>query len=119
MNEIVKKKWVKALRSGEYKKGQYQLKTNQSNGKDTYCCLGVLTDLYIKETKHKGGWDGKNGFERFAASLPPKVTKWAGLKVDDPVVPFKVSRDSETLSYINDHTNKGFKSIATLIEKHL
>ena len=39
MDQQIKEKWVKALRSGEYKKGLGQLKNNQDI---TYCCIGVL-----------------------------------------------------------------------------
>lgn len=41
MNQTIKKKWVKALLSGEYEQGAGKLKT--SSGK--YCCLGVLRDV--------------------------------------------------------------------------
>ena len=47
MNRQIKDKWITALRSGEYNQdsdGGY-LKTC-----DGYCCLGVLCDLYVKET---------------------------------------------------------------------
>ncbi len=37
MNKQVKRKWLKALKSGEYKKGKHNL---EWEGK--YCCLGVL-----------------------------------------------------------------------------
>ena len=38
MNSVIKKKWLNALRSGEYKQGQECLK----NSEGAYCCLGVL-----------------------------------------------------------------------------
>lgn len=37
MDQKIKKEWVKALRSGEYKQGRGRLKCG-----DEYCCLGVL-----------------------------------------------------------------------------
>ena len=37
MNPELKEKWVKALRSGEYKQAFLSLRSGQS-----YCCLGVL-----------------------------------------------------------------------------
>ncbi len=48
MNAFVKKGWVKALRSGEYKKGKGSL---CDLNKCEYCCLGVLTDIYNKNHK--------------------------------------------------------------------
>ena len=44
MNQEIKKRWIEALRSGEYQQGKESL---FHCGK--FCCLGVLTDLYIKE----------------------------------------------------------------------
>lgn len=41
MKKLVAKKWIKALRSGQYRQGTQRLKLN---GK--YCCLGVLNQLY-------------------------------------------------------------------------
>ncbi len=41
MNRELKKRWVEALRSGQYKQGQKQLRPDA----DTFCCLGVLCDL--------------------------------------------------------------------------
>ncbi len=127
MKKEIKKLWVKALRSGEYKKGQFQLKSVDGQ---RFCCLGVLTDLYIKKESRKTGWNGSAGFDSGAAALPPKVMKWAGLTERDPQVKTKdkaivdlsgydETNQTATLSLINDRTNKGFRSIATLIEKHL
>ena len=39
------KRWVDALRSGEYKQGKGYL----HNSSDEFCCLGVLSDLAVKE----------------------------------------------------------------------
>ena len=57
MNPKVKKKWLKALRSGKYKQGKERLRET-TEGKQEYCCLGVLSDIHREETK--GHW---NGFE--------------------------------------------------------
>ena len=42
MNKSLKKKWVKALCSGDYKQGVGKLWNAKNNG---YCCLGVLAVL--------------------------------------------------------------------------
>lgn len=44
MNNVIKSKWVEALRSGEYKQGQGRL-----NDRDLFCCLGVLCEVLIKD----------------------------------------------------------------------
>lgn len=42
----VKEKWLKALRSGEYKQGRNTLYNPDT---DQYCCLGVLCELAFQE----------------------------------------------------------------------
>ena len=54
MNENAKK-WVAALRSGEYKQGQYNLRSDQ----DHFYCLGVACDLY---DSNKMGTHGNRGY---------------------------------------------------------
>jgi hypothetical protein len=43
MKKYIKKAWIKALRSGEYKQGHKRL-CRTFNGEDLYCCLGVLAN---------------------------------------------------------------------------
>lgn len=43
------KKWIKALRSGKYKKGTGNLHMKHDNQEDTYCCLGVACDIFKDE----------------------------------------------------------------------
>jgi len=46
MNKEIKEKWVKALRSGEYKQGCDYLK--QEGLVYRYCCIGVLVDIGLE-----------------------------------------------------------------------
>jgi hypothetical protein len=46
MNKEIKDKWLKALRSGEYKQGQNYLKQNCEVYR--YCCMGVLVDIGLE-----------------------------------------------------------------------
>jgi len=41
MKKAVKKRWVKALRSGKYRQGEFKLCTRHKGG-SKFCCLGVL-----------------------------------------------------------------------------
>ncbi len=41
MKQAIKKKWLKALRSGEYEQGIGELREDETH----YCCLGVLGDI--------------------------------------------------------------------------
>ena len=45
-NKKVLRRWVKALRSGEYKQGRQRL-CSVKNGEVHWCCLGVLADIAI------------------------------------------------------------------------
>lgn len=129
MNPDVKAKWVAALRSGEY---------NQADGalriKDTFCCLGVLCDLYKQE--QGGTWeltaymgaemlDGQYHFvppnnDGQPGVLPTCVAKWAGLKLNDPHLKTECTNEDsiECISELNDRGAK-FDHIADLIEQQL
>ena len=113
MNPQVKEKWVNALRSGDYK----QTTGNLYEPGVGYCCLGVLTDLYLKEkglewdtTKSSTGWVC---FEDEFEFLPESVMQWAGLKDNrgtyDNVI------ESPALTDLNDN-GISFNEIADVIE---
>jgi hypothetical protein len=38
-------KWVKALRSGKFKQGKQQLRSENDKGGCKHCCLGVLAEI--------------------------------------------------------------------------
>ncbi len=110
MKKSVMKKWVAALRSGEYKQCYHQLQ--DTNG---FCCLGVLIDLYIAE----------KGFEAFNFSsmqvnddgtlkgmfLPGAVQNWAGMLYGNG----SLSDDDISLVTLNDRRTP-FSEIADIIE---
>lgn len=111
MDPKIKERWVKALRSGKYKQGKSLLKRRgeENPGEVTYCCLGVLCDLYCKSNKKAFTQDNVGW------ALPGKeVLAWAGLpkefrkvgRVDLPDVNDTVGREHKT-----------FEQIADLIEK--
>jgi|SRR5579884_178552 len=61
-----RKKWVAALRSGEYQQCEGTLRSG-----DSFCCLGVLTDLYLKE--HNLSWIELDKDEEHAGYYSPSV----------------------------------------------
>ena len=114
MNKRVKTQWIKALRSGKYKQGRGSLR----NLDNTYCCLGVLCDLYARRrtTPPRHQWKSVGSRYAIAAAegvLPVCVQQWAGLSTTDPELQGRMA------SEWNDQKHAGFKRIATLIEKHL
>jgi hypothetical protein len=129
MNAEIKTKWLEALKSGEYKKGVKALRTPTNE----FCCLGVLCDLYQKETG-KGAWNERGGFTPDPEAVygyaqweysvtPNEVREWAGLPTVNPNVPNvdKIatgwSSDASNLSLaeINDNTDT-FDSVIRSIE---
>jgi hypothetical protein len=115
MNAEVKKAWVAALRSGEYKPGQAWLRNSQSEMPDRYCCLGVLCDLHARSAEsHKTlGWaffDYSNAWKYGGdAALPSDAVKrWAMLE----------TFDAHKLARMND-SGKSFAEIADYIEEKL
>lgn len=105
------KKWVAALRSGEYKQGTGQL-AGLYKGGYKYCCLGVLCEVYQKEVggliveeKYR-----KKSYSGYALVLPPIVQEWVGLRTEEGNF-----HDGETLSFENDN-GQTFEEIASLIE---
>ena len=99
MKPEIKKRWIDALKSGDYVQGKEAL----CDRGDSFCCLGVLCDLYIQDTKN-GEWltydEDEDGFAdetvRFivradnnymfnvveAEILPMIVAEWAGIPTD-------------------------------------
>jgi len=104
INKKVIKKWIEALRSGEYKQGKFGLYDKDS---DSYCCLGVLCDLRAKALKRTF----KQVVQKQYAILPKPVAEWAGLGTN-PVL----KDDIVTAARLND-MGVSFKKIANLIEK--
>ena len=112
MNSDIAKMWVDALESGNYKQGRKRLRK-----RDSFCCLGVLCDLYIKHEK-KGSW-GDNEFissnylsSYFSGSLPTEVQDWSGMKS------FVGSLPSSSLVTLND-SGKTFEEIAQVIKENV
>ena len=140
MNPRVKRKWLKALRSGEYRQGTAQLCTPPHtaaggvvNSSDDYefCCLGVLENLYHEEMgtefdEYRQG-DGYHSED---------CAVWAGLTLETRNAPddeyVRVHRKglwgspdhyenihiSEKLTEMND-TGRSFEAIANWVEKNL
>ena len=107
MTKELKKKWLDALRSGEYTQGRGRLRyANQ------YCCLGVLCDVVGYEWKEKE----KNCFYSIAG------TNW--IKNEEIREELGLSQEVQEKCYnMNDGTSgykkHSFKKIADWLEKNL
>jgi hypothetical protein len=114
MYEDVRDKWAARLESGRYEQAAGALRRG-----DSYCCLGVLCDLYKAETGD-GEWAVVDGTYYFTATggrnssaLPIPVRDWAGL---DDTNPRLTDGDDGWAAYLNDHKLR-FPQIAELVRK--
>jgi len=126
MNEAIKTKWVAALLSNEYEQTEGVLRNG--NG---YCCLGVLCDLYSKETGVEWLDMGYGRFSMHSADnvLPYEVEQWAGLTHEHGgyvAVSKRYDEGEDTtvfhspsLTELNDSWAYNFHQIADVIEQQL
>ncbi len=121
MNKYVKKKWLEALRSGEYKQTRGKLRRNRGKNKASFCCLGVLCNLHAQAHPEIAATQTDPKSYIGATELPPvEVMEWAGLEAKDPVIAIGhgVHERTTRLSVLND-SGYSFKEIASLIEREL
>lgn len=122
MNPEVKVKWLAALRGGEYKQGRGCLR-KESRGETRFCCLGVLTDLYIQEYPENGAWTyhknnrvgERHTYYRFSYdeeedAVPIPVQEWANIGL-------RGNFGNSSLVYKNDN-GASFKQIANMVEEY-
>jgi len=113
MKKSVMKKWVAALRSGEYKQGFEGL---SNNGK--YCCLGVLCE--VLGARKRIGYFGHvvygSGYETNPVVLPRSIRRISGVKNETGKIVFGERHLS--LVDLNDVHKRSFKYIATYIERN-
>lgn len=121
MDAEIKAEWVEALRSGEYQQGRNALRRVWSSGEVSYCCLGVLCELFSR--KGEGKWneeeflfgepDGRCG-NGSTGILPRNLAKQVGLKDRNPIL----INQGKSLAELND-SHVSFAEIADLIEAEL
>ena len=117
MKPDIKKLWVDALRSGDYKQGLSALEyveVRDNHEHVVHCCLGVLCDVYTKQT-------GKDWhFDKTCEFLPEPVMRWAGLENMDPVLPSLDDEHSDRVSCSDaNDAPVSFDKIADAIEVDL
>jgi hypothetical protein len=143
MNKEIMKRWVKALKSGKYKKGKgYLCQIVGKTGNKSFCCLGVLSELYKQDMKRKkkkdcsrleeNYVDAKDGVIPYwnvegvdAGTLPEAVAKWAGIDTSNANWDLGfIKNQKHLLADLNDGGKSSsdkalsFKRIADLIEEN-
>lgn len=101
----LKQKWINALRSGEFRQGQGELRYDMyisgdySTAHQAYCCLGVL-----REIVNPTDFESENADNNY---LSPEQLERYGL----------TGEEQQILAELNDDKNMSFDEIATYIEK--
>lgn len=145
MKPEIKKKWVDALRSGEYEQGKWKLTRiddytdSIGQGKERFCVLGVLCDLAVKDglsltfrydrdldnegnltefRAYESLWDEDSGdyTDLNSTDLPDEVLRWAGL-YESPVVIY--DEQYKTLTELNDLLDVPFPALAEIINDQM
>lgn len=112
MKSALKRKWVAALRSGKYKRGQDVLRNTEREVTE-WCCLGVLADVAGCRFEKDGYLEkGRNASVWY---IPPTTAKRLGIQPAGDVEDTNIQRQ---LAEKND-AGWSFKRIATWIEKNL
>lgn len=132
MKKKIADRWIKALLSGKYKqtKGRLHCIVNLDNKKkeESFCCLGVLCDLYQKSArKSKGLKELNSKFEKIGAGLTQEVYDISAAYLSDSVMQWSgigqnsahFTRGATTFSLAKEN-DKGssFKQIAGLIAEN-
>ena len=117
----IKQLWLDALRSDEYKQGKSSLCLSYKTGKE-HCCLGVLCEVYIKDTGHDIFEKHSSSYDGSSSHPPPIVTEWAFGKTESERLPdWYVIENGEhvSLTHLNDYRHFSFSKIADMIEESL
>lgn len=119
LNKRVKKLWVDALRSGDYKQGKYVLRDIGNS----FCCLGVLCNIHAMEHPEIAARESLRpieicGIYKYinSTTYPPlEVSEWASL-LDNLVVEI-----NGKVCGLPRHNDEGatFLEIANAIEEQL
>lgn len=114
MKKDIAKLWIKALRSGKYKKGTGRLRSISG---DKFCCLGVLCNLHAQAHPEAAATQEYPGrYFGSSSHLPTNVKNWAGMKtIHGGIYTLGLTT---SLSAKND-TGTSFRILANLIEKHV
>jgi hypothetical protein len=129
MHQERTKKWIEALRSGEYEQTTGELRTWDPEKQGyRFCCLGVLCELYRQSPEAEAnvtftGWETNTS--RFIArddvedgTLPIPVQEWIGMDSGDPDI-YDEFFDYVSIVDLNDSRRYTFPVIAGLLETTL
>jgi hypothetical protein len=103
--EDFKKRWIAALRSGEYKQGKHKLHRTEDG---SYCCLGVACKISGVSNEVLSQYVYTGIIDTLYPGLIPKV-----------IVKGFINDVAHELANMNDKEGKSFSEIADYIESNL
>lgn len=120
LKPAIKKRWLKALRSGKYQQARGVLCRVDDDGKVVgMCCLGVLADVVKNDKGLKLKWEPTAHDTRQIDGNEFGVEgKISGRVVDDPLCIANFSPLAQRNDGNGGFAPKSFKQIAKLIETH-
>lgn len=108
--------WIKALRSGRYKKTTEKYSDVDHKGRFCYCALGVGLHVYmkahgIKRRKDKPLESDLNALQYYSVNTDKVFVEWYGLECDDYVEITSMNDDEKepvTLKEIADYIEERY-----------
>lgn len=116
MKQEIAYQWADALESGKYKQGRHRLKSSEN----TFCCLGVLCDLFKEQVNSQWDLVGDPKFintataERTTSFLPVTIMGLTGISSVNGKIG---GLGSKTLAQMND-AGATFSEIAQTIREN-
>jgi hypothetical protein len=113
-------KWIRALQSGQYKKGTGKLVSNNGT---KFCCLGVWADMHGATWEEKRIWNGT--VECLVPVLKGRKTATVeqnnnGSYLHDPKLAKGLDMSMQReLATANDDSTQGFKPVIAYIKKEV
>lgn len=111
-----KKRWIKALNSGEYEQTRAQL-ADKYDGENSYCCMGVACELTKEKYNPREGYPDEWNLEKMFHKVYLEDYQGSAL-VGCPAQGI-LSRTLLKLGNLNDDKRWKFPAIAKWIEKNL
>lgn len=114
MKPEIKEKWLEALRSGRYTQARENLKKVDAQGRTSYCCLGVLSEIMEVPSKPRYAGDRVKSFQYpgYTSASGYPDPDWAREVCD------LTNDEMYTLAEKND-SGDSFEMIADYIEEKL
>lgn len=122
MDKTLKRKWLKALRSGKFRQGQNGLRTPTTHGGHVrHCCLGVLCEVMKLKVDEEDRFYYISPIDKtdmLAGSLGENVLKLVGITDKQETALIDMNDGNQTGNNPEGKTYK-FHQIADWIEENL